>query len=282
MGTQFWQVAASGTRAIWLTLVGIVAAVNMSSAYIIGTIQQAGFADAAMGLFGLNAALLFALYGLWEIGQSEAANDGAAPLTRADTAVLALALLLSLIPWNAAALLAVLGLGLWCVATGEDRSAERRAGLIMLAIGGSTLVARLLLHSMGDQVVSLDAQFVGWLAGVEVRDNVVDFHEAGERSFIIGLGCSSVHNMSQALLLWATVTQLFRLRIDPMLAMYAVLAMLGMFLVNAARLTAIAWYPQHFISIHEGTIAELFALASLIVASVIIAAGTLHAHHRQA
>jgi exosortase/archaeosortase family protein len=269
-------------RAVGLTLAGIVAAVNMNAAYIIGSVQLHGLAIAATNLFGLNAAMLFALYGLWEIGQKDTGNAAAAPVSRSDMLVIAAALGLSLIPWNAASLVALLGLALWCIFTGATETAERRAGLIMLAMGGSILIARLLLNSVGDRVVNLDAQFVGWLAGVAVEDNVVDFRNFGARSFIIGLGCSSVHNMSQAVLLWATATQLLRLKIDAPLVLFALLAMAGMFLVNAARLTAIAWYPQHFDTIHQGWIAELFGLISLIVAALIIAAGALHAHRRQA
>lgn len=282
MSADWTQALRRAPRAALLTLVGIIATVNMFASFIIGSVQQDGMVIAATNLFGLNAAQLFALYGLWEIGQREPATAGADRFSRADGLVVSAAMVLSLFPWHVMALPAVLGLGIWCFFTSPIGSAERRAGVLMLAIGGSSLAARLLLHSVGDQVVSLDAQFVGWLAGVDVRDNVVDFRSVGQRSFILGMGCSSVHNMSQALLLWATVTQLLRITIDWTLALYAVLAMLGMFLVNAARLTAIAWFPQHFDSIHVGTIASLFSFASLIAAMAIIAVGILHAQRRPA
>lgn len=268
-------------RAIWLTLGGIVAAVNMNAYHIVGGVQLHGLAMAAANLFGLNAAFLFALYGLWEIGQKEGARADAAPLARSDMAVIGAAFALSLVPWNAASLVALHGIGSWCVITGTRGSAERRAGLIMLATGGSVLAARLLLNSVGDSVVTLDAQIVAWVAGVPVHDNVVDFRNSGGRSFIIGLGCSSVHNMSQALLLWATATQLLRLRIDAELVLFGLAAMASMFLVNVARLVAIAWYPQHFDTIHEGLIAEIFGLVCLILAALIIGGGALHAHRRQ-
>lgn len=278
---------APAPRIVWLTLAAIVAAVNLHATYIIGSIQASGWLVALTNLFGLGAIFLFALYGLWTIGQDNGGKDNggdaAAPaLSRADTMVIAVSLALSLVPWHIAALAALLLLGLWCWIIGTSGSAERRAGLIMLAIAGSVAIGRLLLHSVGDSVVSLDAQFVGWLAGVPVRGNVVDFTGPGTRSFIIGLPCSSVHNMSQAVLLWATVTQLLRLRIDAILAAFALLAMAGLFLINAVRLAAIAWYPAHFDAIHNGQIGELFGLASLIVAALIVAAGALHAHHRQA
>lgn len=269
-------------RATWLTLVGIVAALNAHASPIIGSVQLNGLGAAAINLFGLNAALLFALFGLWDIGQQEAARDDAATLSRRDLLPLGTVLILALVPWNAAAIAGLSMLAVWSLSVGAPGSAERRAGLIMLAIAGSMVVANVLLHSVGDKVLGLDAQFVGWLAGVPVDRNIVNFRDQGQGAFLIGLGCSSVHNMSQAVLLWTAVTQMLRLRIDLTLAAFALLAMLGMFLVNAARLTAIAWYPEHFASIHDGAIAEIFSFISLIVAAIVIGAGVLHAHRRQA
>jgi exosortase/archaeosortase family protein len=275
-------VAAARPRALWLSFAAIVATINVHAGLVIGSVQADGLLVAAGNLFGLNAVLLFALYGLWTIGNEGARGPEAGDLTRANMLVLALALALTLVPWNVAALPGLLLLSLWSLRVGTAGSAEWRAGLIMLALAGSMITARLLLNSVGDKVLILDAQFVAWLAGVPVQGNVVDFQGSEGGSFIIGPACSSVHNMSHAVLLWATVTQLLRLRIDAMLAAFALLAMAGMFLVNALRLTAIAWYPQHFDEIHVGTIASLFGLASLLVAALIVAAGALHAHHRQA
>ncbi len=274
---------ASAPRAVWLTLAAIVAAVNLHATYIIGSVQSYGWVVAFSNLFGLSAILLFALYGLWTIGQEDSAAGTQRRLSRADAVVLGVALLASLIPWHIAAFAALVLLAGWCWITSVTGSVERRAAVIMLAIAGSIAIGRILLHSVGDNVVSLDAQFVGWLAGVPVRGNVVDFASTGAStpSFIVGLPCSSVHNMSQAVLLWATVTQLLRQKIDAALVGFAVMAMLGLFLVNAVRLAAMAWYPAHFETIHNGIIGELFGLASLIVAALIVAAGALHAHRRQ-
>lgn len=272
----------AGPRALWLGFAGIVAAINVHAGLIIGSVQADGVLVAASNLFGLNAVLLFALYGLWTIGHEGARATDAPDLSRGDMLVIGLALALSLVPWNVLALPALLLLALWSLHCGAPGSAERRAGVIMLALAGSIITARLLLNSVGDTVVILDAHFVGWLAGVPVRDNVVDFQGSEGRSFVIGPACSSVHNMSQAVLLWATVTQLLRLRIDAPLAAFGLLAMAGVFMVNALRLTAIAWFPQHFDEIHVGSIAGLFGLASLIVAALIVAAGALDAHRRQA
>jgi exosortase/archaeosortase family protein len=275
-------VGSAHPRAPWIGFAAILAVINVHAGLVIGSVQADGMLVAASNLFDLNAVQLFALYGLWTIGQEGARRPDAPGLTRSDMLVVALALTLTLVPWNVAALPALLLLSLWSLRVGTAGSAEQRGGLIMLALAGSTIIARLLLNSVGDKVLILDAQFVGWLAGVPVQGNIVDFQGFEGRSFIIAAGCSSVHNMSQAVLLWATVTQLLRLRIDAMLVGFGLLAMAGMFLVNAVRLTVIAWYPQHFDELHVGTMASLFGLASLIVAALIVAAGALHAHHRQA
>ncbi len=261
-------------------MVGALATINVHAVFFIGSVQSVGWVEASLGLFGFSAILWFALYAIVTTGHDIDSAMPPRPLGRGDAVILSVALILIVLPWHFLALPAMLLVAGWSITTAPVGAPERRAGVILLTLGGSIVVARVLLNGFGDSIVAFDAQFVGWLAGVPVNHNMVDFAVAGERSFIIGPPCSSVHNMSLAAVLWASVVQLLRIRTDVRLFGFCVLAMIGMFLVNAIRLVAIAWYPDHFDSIHSGTIGSWFGIASLIVAGTVVLCGVIDAHRR--
>jgi len=90
-----------------------------------------------------------------------------------------------------------------------------------------------------------------------------------------------VHNISLAIVLWATAGALFSLRIDRRYVLVA-FAMVGwMFALNIARLVAVGLLPAHFDFLHVGAGAALFGWAGLIGAATIAARGVISAVARQ-
>lgn len=272
---EYWRAQRSlwrDHRSLPLALVGALATVNVHASRIAGTVAADGWPTAAMGLFGVSAITWCAIVAMLLIAHEDGPMPPE-PLSLADGVTMASALLLILFPWHAASLLALLLLGGWTYWRSPTGSRARRIAVIMLALGGSIAIGRLLLNSVGSTIVNIDAHFVAWLAGVPVRGNVVDFAAEQGGTFIVGVSCSSVQNMSLATVLWATAVQLFDLRTDWRLITTCIAAMAGLFLVNAARLTTIAWYPRHFDTIHNGDVAAMFGFAGLVVAAVIVGIG---------
>ena len=116
--------------------------------------------------------------------------------------------------------------------------------------------------------------------GTKVDGNIFQAAGRGGR-FIIGDLCSSVHNMSLAIVLWTTAAMLFDIRIDRRYLLVGV-AMAGfMFALNIARLATIGLFPAYFTYWHFGTGAALFGWAGLIGAALLAGWGVASAAARQ-
>jgi hypothetical protein len=129
-------------------------------------------------------------------------------------------------------------------------------------------------------ILSFDAHIVGAVIGSSVDGNV--FYTAGAgRRFVIGDLCSSVHNISLAIVLWTTAAMLFQIRLDRGYFAIGFAMAAFMFALNIARLATIGLFPAYFTFLHFGTGAALFGWAGLIGAAVLAGWGVLSAAERQ-
>jgi exosortase/archaeosortase family protein len=258
-------------RAQLFAFVGLLAALNGFSDRLLLELKTTGVAHALLDLGGISAVGWFAFCAVVSI----ACEDGLAQQPgRRDLAIAGLVALLCLIPWASASAIAVLVCGVYASLSAEAGSRSRRIGVILLAFTGPLLWGQILLAWFAPLILGLDARLAGMSAGVPVSGNVLQdvpiLH-----GLYIAPGCSSLHNMSLAVLLWATLLQLFRLRSTPYLVGVGVTGAVAMALVNIVRIAAIVRYPANYTYLHSGTGAELFAWLSLVVAAVIIGGGIL-------
>lgn len=227
---------------------------------------------AILDLGGVSAIVWFAIATLFAIS-SEATVEPA--MRHADKAVASLALFLSFAPLNFAAAIGLLLCGTYLAATSAPGSADRRIAIVMLALTGPLIWGRFLLALMGPFLLDFDAGMAGLLAGVPVQGNVVNLR--GESGVLyVALGCSSVHNMSLAVLLFVALTQALRLRYTPLLLLTGAGAALAMAMVNVLRLATMARFPQYFDLVHTGWGGTVFGTVSFVAAGAVIAWG-IHA-----
>ncbi|WP_019833295.1 exosortase/archaeosortase family protein [Sphingomonas sp. PR090111-T3T-6A] len=244
-----------------------VAAINGFAGKIATAFSTKPVIEALLDLGGVSAIVWFAVYGLFVIAQE---GEPAEP-RRMDRTVCTLVLALSFIPFNFAAAIGLLLNGVYLAFTSPDRSAARRMAIVMLALTGPLIWGRFLLALMGPELLGLDARLAGLVAGTPVQGNVVELHGGGR--LYVALGCSSVHNMSLAVLLFITLTQMLRLRYTRRMVMTGVMAALAMAMVNVLRLAALARFPQYFDLLHTGWGGALFGVLSFVAAGAIIFGG---------
>ena len=223
---------------------------------------------AIVDLGGVSAIAWFAIGSLFTMSNESAAQ---ATATSRDRRVAGLVLFLSFLPLNFAAAIGLLLCGLYLAATSWSDAIEGRLATVMIALTGPLIWGRFLLALMGPFLLGLDAQMAGLLAGASVQGNVVAMRDGG--SLYVALGCSSVHNMSLAVLLFVTLTQRLRLRYTPLLVATGIGAALSMTAVNVLRLAALARFPQHFDLIHTGWGGTMFGLISFVAAGAVIIGG---------
>lgn len=248
---------------------GILAGLNAISAPLIESVVKYGILYATVALAGISAGVWFAFAGCYMIAREAGPAE---PARRADLLVAAAIGAVTLVPFAELSSLAVLAGGLFHVATSTPGTRTRRIGIVLLAISGTLIWGRAVLALFSPVLLPIDGALVGALAGTDVHGNVVAFTDG--RSFVIGRGCSSVHNLTFAVLLWGTLTQLLALPITGRLVLVCLAAMLATAMVNIGRLATIALLPAHFDYLHTGDGGTLFGWASMLVAAVVIGLGT--------
>lgn len=229
-----------------------------------------------LSLGGISAVVWFAVFAMVRLAVEPAQT--AEPMRSGDAVALGFALLCGWFPVASLAGLAIFALGTYLTVTARA-TRSRRIAWILLALSGTSFWGKIVLLVFAPVLLALDGHIVGMLAGTGAQGNLVGF--AGGGSFVIGGPCSSMHNISLALLLWTCVIALLDLRVDRRLVLVCGAAMAAMFALNVARLTAIALFPRAFDWLHVGTGATLFGWAGLVLAAGIVGGGAYDALARQ-
>lgn len=253
-----------------------VAALNARFYIMAASATDAGAGVAALRLFNVSALVWFALFAAWSITRQGGGQSGA--WQRGDAAVLTGTLLASLLPFPFLAAVAGLLAPLWLCLGARRASSEWRAGLVLAAVGLQLIGGRLFLLLFGDVILWADTALVGWAAATDAAGNMLTRPDG--TNLIVSSGCSSVHNVSLALLGWVALVQLVRLRTDRRLLVYVAASVAAMIALNAARIVSLAWFPEHFDMLHHGTGGAMFGWAALLVFAAIAAAGVIDAADR--
>lgn len=255
---------------------GVLAALNAQADRILESLSYLSPLEGLVGLAGISGVIWVALAAAWKLGS----EDSTPLISKRDFAVLAAVVLLSFLPVSYAAQAGLLLCGSYLLATSGYTDGSRRAALILLSLTGPLLWGRILLNAFAAPILAVDAHIVATAIGTNVDGNVVQFASGGGK-FLIGGPCSSVNNISLAIVLWTTAAMLFGIRIDRRY-MFIGLAMIGfMFALNIARLSAIGLLPTWFTFLHFGTGAAMFGWAGLIGAAVLAGFGVANASARQ-
>ncbi|WP_380065717.1 hypothetical protein [Dankookia sp. GCM10030260] len=128
-------------------------------------------------------------------------------------------------------------------------SSAHRGAWILLAITGSMFWGRVLLFSASAPVLGADAQLVGWLAGVETAGNTVRFAD-GEGYVWIAPYCSSISNISLAVLCWVMFSQFRGLAWTLRTTAWCLLAALSVVVINVTRISLMVLHKEQFDLIH--------------------------------
>ena len=236
-------------------------------------------ANAVWGAWGqVHPVVWFALFALGMIAFERPESTSAAPvasdapLDNRDLMVLVPAVAAVLLPVPALSALAVLLTGCWLYRSGGAASRARRCGVVVLALTGVLIWSHVFFAAAGPQLMAADARFVMMLSGTEARGNLLDFASEGP-PMLIGYACSSLHNITKAVLFWAAMTQLLRIPIGKGSLLVCLAAIAVNALVNALRLSTIAHNRESFDYWHLGLGGAMFAWAGVIAVLLVVAGG---------
>ncbi len=239
--------------------IGLLLSLNALPTFVGEAVQTHGWLVASLNLFDISAIVWLALAAAVAIAfQTDVAD---APATPADLAVAVGATLIALIPVPPLSAGALTGVALWGILTARPGSRARRSAAIFLSLSTFFFWGRLFLALGAGPLLSADAHFVSLISGMPVDGNVVSF--ANGKRFLIAPGCSSLHGISLALILWTTAIAWFKLPVSRRLIWTLAIAVLASVAVNGVRLTMIAWHPDQFDYWHVGIGGALFGWIAL-------------------
>ncbi len=245
---------------------------NALTNFIGDSVLIRGWPLAALMLFDVSAivwlAIGAALHLLWDAQQNVA-------MRRADYGWLGAALLAAFVPIPALSSIMLTGFAGWGWCSSAPRSALRRASAIVLSITAFLLWGRITLAWGAGPLLQLDARFVSLISGMRSAGNVVNFADGSH--FMIAPGCSSLHGISLALILWTTVVQYFGIGLSARSWWTLAIAIMAMILINGIRLSMIALHPHDFDYWHSGSGAALFGWVALAVAMAVVYTGLVSA-----
>jgi exosortase/archaeosortase family protein len=125
-----------------------------------------------------------------------------------------------------------------------------RGAIILLAMTAPMLWSRLLFQIFAKPILDIDAALVALILGTDRTGNTVGFLD-GSGYMIVLPACSSLANMSLALLCWVAITQWVGHRWTAKDVIWAGLACASVVAVNVTRISLMGLSHRHYEAIHS-------------------------------
>jgi hypothetical protein len=232
-------------------------------------IQSFQFSDweGALATADINAIMLLACFA----GISLVSAKSPEHLYPIDLCVALIFLVLVSLPIFPLSWVAVTVLSLYILVFANDNPKRVRGALILLAMTAPMLWSRLLFQIFAKPILNIDAALVSLLLGTHRTGNMVGFLD-GSGYMIVLPACSSLANMSLALLCWVTITQWVGHRWTAKDVIWASLACASVIAVNVTRISLMGLNHHNYEVIHSAwgdMITNSIMLALMVTVTVL-------------
>lgn len=245
-----------------IAILAVISFLNGLVSRSLGAISDVGFLAALANTFEISVIVWLSL-GLgvrlvWISPPSE--------MSRRDYWVFSGLLALTLVPIAELSWIALSGIAAYGVVNSARGTGLRRGAIILLAVSVPMFWSRVLFKALAEYVLTFDAALVGFVSGQGNAGNTVTY--ADQSGYIwIAQSCSSLNNVSLAILCWVTIIQLYKRSFAMRDLIWLLAACLSVVVINVARLTLIVFFPEQFELIHGpigGTIVAWMILISTV------------------
>lgn len=240
-------------------LVGI-GFLNAISFSVEKAITEYGLVGAVTNTFGISAIVWAAAY----VALSQFWSEPDRALGHAEETQLFGLALFFLVPVKYVSWIGLTLLALHIVSNAAKGSAASKGGWILLAITFPMFWSKLIFSVFSKFLLQADATLVSLLLGLPRLGNVITLAD-GETHLWIAAGCSSLANVSLALLGWTLFLHMPRSHAAPGL-LWGILSCGLIIALNVGRISLIGLFPAHYALIHGPVGASVASW--LMVASV--------------
>jgi hypothetical protein len=202
--------------------------------------------EGALSGADINVIMLLACFA----GISLVSEKSAERLQPRDLGVGLIFLVLVSLPIFPLSWVAVTILSLYILAFANAHSERRRGALILLAMTAPMLWSRLLFQIFAKPILDIDAALVSLLLGTDRTGNMVGFLDKSGYMIVLP-ACSSLANMSLALLCWVTITQWVGHRWVARDVLWAAFACASVIAVNVTRISLMGLNHRNYEAIHS-------------------------------
>ena len=262
-GRAVLPIAAGLSRREFFGGLLILGCVNGLSSRIIEAVSGVGWAwaTALLSTFGISAIVWISCcvgVALVLRGQSGQANA-------VDLAVGAAFLLLVALPVSSLSWVAIAAFCIYILATTNGAS-TRQGAVILLATTVPMLWSRLLFRFFANPILNADAFLVSWVLGTSRSGNMIEFADHS-RELVIFAPCSSLANLSLAILCWVAVSELTVHKRSPYDIFWCFLACTSVIAVNVSRMAMMGVSESLYNTVHSN-LGD--AITSLMITAITI------------
>jgi len=256
------------TRNEFFALLYIVGCANGLLGRAILYFQFSDWEGAVSGI-DINAIVLLAAFA----GISLVAAKDQETVRPLDFVVAGVFLLFVALPIFPLSWIGVTGLSLYILLFANANADRVRGAFILLALTAPMLWSRLLFQMFAKTILNIDAALVSLLLGTHRIGNMVHFLDNSGYMVVLPR-CSSLANMSLALLCWATITQWVRHKWRAADLLWGTLACLTVITVNVSRISIMGLSHSNYEYIHSdwGDVITNSIMLVLMVAVTVVGA----------
>ena len=224
----------------------ILCCANGFGSRIIASIDAVGWADAVLSTFDVSAIVWVSCIGGIALIVGEKSND---QIRHLDIVVAGILLTLVVLPIGALSWLAVAFLALYVIYFTNPTFSRRRGAIVLLAVTVPMLWSPALFKFFANLILQTDALLVSELLGTPRSDNLIQFAD-GSGSLLVLPYCSSLHNVSLAVLAWVAINQWLARRAAASDWQWIAVACFAVVTINVTRLSLMGLSMKHYHAIH--------------------------------
>ncbi len=222
-----------------------LASANGLGSRMIEIVREIGWSGAMLSTFEISSVVWISCFAGLTMVMREKGNE----IQRLDLVVGAVLVVLIILPIGGLSWLAVSLLSLYIATFADPLSSLRRGAMILLAASVPMLWSRLLFRYFANFILQIDASLVSLMLGTPRSGNLVRFVDDSGTLAIVPY-CSSLHNVSLAILTWVAINQWLGRRWSSADWQWIGLAAVAVVAVNVTRMSLMALSTSYYHAIH--------------------------------
>lgn len=221
-----------------------------------------GFLSSVTSTFKVSVIVWFALY----VG-NKLSLDVTEPVRALDKAAAIFAAIVCALPLGQSTWIVVTGVSLYTLFSAGSSTPQFRSGWVFLSISVPMFWSKRVFNLFSESFLSADASLVSMITYTKRTSNLVAM-PGGSGYLQIAAPCSSIANVSLAMLCWVVFVQSNGMKWKPSNLMWCGFACACVIFINVSRIALIGFYPERYDLLH-GPVGS--AIVSWLITLVVLA-----------